>query len=109
MTTPVGGHGHALGLHGAIDHLLEAGGANRVAVVVDGDQVGAGVVFAVEFEVFGDTLLLDEHGPSQGEAAGAIGGDLGEMDVHVEPIADGDAGANEAHMIGSWLPPAASL
>jgi hypothetical protein len=83
--------------------------ANSVAVVVDGDQVGAGVVFAVELEVFGDTLLLDEHGPPQGEAAGAIGGDLGEMDVHVEPIADGDAGANEAHMIGSWSLPAPSL
>jgi len=71
--------------------------------------VGAVVVFAVEFEVFGDTLLLDEHGPPQGEAAGAIGWALGDMDVHDVRIADGDAGANEVYMVGIWAPRAASL
>ena len=99
VSTTVGGDSHALGLHGASGHMLEAGGAHRIAVVVDGDQVNAGVVFAVELKVFGNTLLLDEHGASESEAAGVIGGTLSEMHVHDGPIADGDAGANEAHTV----------
>jgi hypothetical protein len=70
LTAPGGEDGHATDATGS---FVEAGGADRVLIGVEGEEVGVAGIGAVEFEGGGDLLFFDEDDAADGADEGAVG------------------------------------